>query len=101
MWEVETNSYARQILSLCDRFAPGTSKLVENMMVRPPRAIESHFGITAGHIHHVGNLFGFSDCAPYRTGPVGLYACSAGCHPAESVIGPAGHHGAQVILTET
>ncbi len=100
-WEAEANSYARHLLSICDRFAPGTSDLVEDMMVLHPRAIESHFGITAGHIHHVDNIFGFADRAPYRTGLEGLFACSAGCHPAGSVIGASGHNCAQVVLKET
>ena len=63
----------------------------------PPK-IESHFGITAGHIHHVDNSFGFSDRLPYRLGVDGLYACGAGCHPAGSVIGAAGRNAARLLL---
>jgi phytoene dehydrogenase-like protein len=52
--------------------------------------IESHFGITLGHIHHVDNTFGFADRLPYSTPVQGLYSSSAGTHPAGSVIGCAG-----------
>jgi phytoene dehydrogenase-like protein len=37
---------------------------------------------------------------PYATGVDGLYACSAGCFPAGSVIGAAGHNAAQRVLTD-
>ena len=46
------------------------------------------------------NGFGFADRLPYRTPVAGLYTCSAGCHPAGSVIGAAGHNCAQVVLSE-
>jgi phytoene dehydrogenase-like protein len=37
---------------------------------------------------------------PYATGVPGLYAGSAGTHPAGSVIGAAGHNAAQQILAD-
>ena len=90
-WEVERERYARQLLSICDRFAPGTSDLVEDMFVLAPPDIERHFGITRGHIHHVDNGFGFADRLPHATPIAGAYSCSAGTHPAGSVIGSAGY----------
>ncbi len=99
-WEEEAEDYARHLLSICDRFAPGTSDLVEDMFILPPPSIEAHFGITAGHIHHVDNIFGFSDRPPYATSIQGLYSCSAGCHPAGSVIGAAGHNAAMKVLSD-
>jgi phytoene dehydrogenase-like protein len=42
----------------------------------------------------------FADRMPYATGLDGLYACSAGCHPAGSVIGAAGHNAAQRVLRD-
>ena len=53
-----------------------------------------------GHIHHVDNAFGFADRMPYATGVDGLYAGAAGCHPAGSVIGAAGHNAAAQILAD-
>jgi phytoene dehydrogenase-like protein len=42
--------------------------------------------------------FGFADRLPYRMPIAGLYSCSAGTHPAGSVIGCAGHNAAMCIL---
>jgi phytoene dehydrogenase-like protein len=99
-WEQEEQRYARHLLSICDRFAPGTSDLVADMMVLHPQSIERYFGITLGHIHHVDNSFGFADRLPYAQPVAGLYSCSAGTHPAGSVIGCAGHNAAQRVLKD-
>lgn len=99
-WEAEEDGYTRHLLSICDRFAPGTSDLVVDVFALHPQKIEQHFGITRGHIHHVDNAFGFADRVPYRTPIAGLYMASAGCHPAGSVIGAAGHNAAQCVLRD-
>jgi phytoene dehydrogenase-like protein len=99
-WEKEEARYVRHLLSLCDRFAPGTSDLVVDTFALHPQKIEQHFGITRGHIHHVDNAFGFTDRVPYRTPVDGLYAASAGCHPAGSVMGAAGHNAAMRVLKD-
>lgn len=99
-WDDRADEYGWHLLSLCDRFAPGTSDLVADTFALPPTAIESHFGMHLGHIHHIDNLYGFDDRHPYATEIDGLYACSAGCHPAGSVIGAAGHNAAQRILAD-
>jgi phytoene dehydrogenase-like protein len=97
-WEQEEERYVRHLLSICDRFAPGTSDLVQETFTLTPPKIEAHFGITRGHIHHVDNTLAFTDRLPYETPIQGLYFCSAGCHPAGSVIGAAGHNSANVVL---
>ncbi|MGO9064455.1 MAG: phytoene desaturase family protein [Myxococcaceae bacterium] len=99
-WEREEERYVRHHLSLCDRFAPGTSDLVVDTFALHPQKIEQHFGITRGHIHHVDNAFGFTDRVPYRTPVEGLYAASAGCHPGGSVTGAAGHNAAMRVLSD-
>jgi phytoene dehydrogenase-like protein len=99
-WEKEEARYVRHLLSLCDRFAPGTSDLVVDSFALHPQKIEKHFGITRGHIHHVDNAFGFTDRVAYKTPVGGLYAASAGCHPAGSVIGAAGHNAATRVLRD-
>jgi phytoene dehydrogenase-like protein len=99
-WDTEEDAYVKHLLSICDRFAPGTSDLVVDTMTLTPPKIEAHFGITRGHIHHVDNQFGFADRLPYAT-PIGcLYSCSAGTHPAGSVIGCAGHNAAMRVLRD-
>jgi phytoene dehydrogenase-like protein len=99
-WEVEGDRYVRHLLSLCDRFAPGTSELVVDYELLHPRAIEERFGITGGHIHHVDNTFGFADRMPHATPIERLYSASAGTHPAGSVIGCAGYLAAVRCLRE-
>jgi phytoene dehydrogenase-like protein len=99
-WEAEEQRYVQRLLSICDRFAPGTSELVVDTFTLHPQKIEQHFGITRGHIHHVDNGFGFADRLPYATPIEGLYSCSAGCHPAGSVIGAAGHNAARRLVRD-
>lgn len=99
-WEAEEARYVSHLLSICDRFAPGTSELVVDTFTLTPPRIEAHFGITNGHIHHVDNAFGFADRLPYRTPVSGSYSCSAGTHPAGSVIGAAGHNAAMAVLAD-
>src|SRR5690606_4859913 len=89
-WAAEAGRFADHLLAICDRFAPGTSKLVVDRMILHPQKIEEYFGMSRGHIHHVDNSFGFADRLPYATPLAGLYSCSAGCHPAGSVIAAAG-----------
>jgi phytoene dehydrogenase-like protein len=99
-WEAEEAKYVKHLLSICDRFAPGFSEHVVDAFPLHPRKIEEHFGISYGHIHHVDNSFGFSDRLAYATPIQGLYSCSAGTHPAGSVIGAAGHNAAMRVLAD-
>lgn len=99
-WEREEERYVKHLLSILDQFAPGTSELVADTFTLTPPKIEKYFGITRGHIHHIDNTFGFADRLPYATPIRGLYSCSAGCHPAGSVIGCAGHNAAMRILRD-
>ena len=97
-WEQEEAGYVKHLLSICDRFAPGFSDLVADTFVLTPPKIESHFGITRGHIHHVDNKLGFDQRLPYETPVQGLFFCGAGCHPAGAVIGAAGYNSARTVL---
>ncbi|MEO3924550.1 NAD(P)/FAD-dependent oxidoreductase [Micromonosporaceae bacterium B7E4] len=99
-WDELLPGYVARLLEICDRYAPGTTGLVADAVPLTPPGIEAHFGITGGHIHHVDNTVSFTDRMPYATGIDGLYAGSAGCHPAGSVIGAAGHNAARRILTD-
>jgi phytoene dehydrogenase-like protein len=99
-WKAELPGYTAHLLEICDRFAPGTTANVADSLALPPPGIEARFGITGGHIHHVDNTVAFADRVPYATGLAGLYAGSAACHPAGSVIGAAGHNAARRILTD-
>ena len=79
--------------------APAASdRVLERLMQLHPKKIEEHFGITRGHIHHVDNGFALDQRAPYTLPVAGLYQCSAGTHPAGSVLGCGGHNAANVVL---
>ncbi|MCY1054422.1 NAD(P)/FAD-dependent oxidoreductase [Nannocystis sp. SCPEA4] len=99
-WEQEESRYVKHLLSICDRFAPGTSDLVVDTFVLHPKKIEQHFGITRGHILHVDNTYGFDQRVPYRQPIAGLYAASAGTHPGGGVIGCGGHNAAMAALKD-
>jgi phytoene dehydrogenase-like protein len=99
-WDAEVERYADHLLAICDRFAPGTSSLVVDRFALHPQAIERHFGIRYGHIHHIDNSFGFADRFPHSLPIAGLYSASAGTHPAGSVIGCAGYLAAQCALRD-
>jgi phytoene dehydrogenase-like protein len=99
-WDAEEERYVKHLLSIADRFAPGFSVSVVDVFTLTPKKIEQHFGISYGHIHHVENTFGFDQRMPYVTPIAGLYSCSAGCHPAGSVIGSAGHNAAMRVMKD-
>ena len=88
------------MLGIVERFAPRLRGGVADVVTLTPKDIESRFGMTAGHIHHVDNSIGFDRRMPYRTPVAGLYACGAGCHPAGSVIGSAGYLAARRVLED-
>lgn len=96
-WEKEKDAYTKHLLQICNRFAPNTTDLVVDTFTLAPPDIEEYFGITRGHIHHVDNAFGFDDRLPYATPIEGLYSCSAGTHPAGSVIGCAGYNAVEAL----
>jgi phytoene dehydrogenase-like protein len=97
-WAEQEDAYVEHLLSIVDQFAPGTSDLVADTFTLTPPKIEEYFGIHRGHIHHVDNAFVFADRFPHRLPIEGLFCCSAGTHPAGSVIGAAGHNAAQEVL---
>jgi phytoene dehydrogenase-like protein len=99
-WDEEESRYVDHLIGIADRFAPGTRDSVVDVFALTPPKIEKHFGITGGHIHHVDNTYGFDRRMPYATPVAGLYSCSAGCHPAGSVIGAAGHNAAVRVLKD-
>lgn len=99
-WDKALPGYVARLVAICERYAPGTGALIADAVPLAPPGIEAHFGITGGHIHHVDNTVSFTDRMPYFTGVDGVYAGSAGCHPAGSVIGASGHNAAQRILTD-
>jgi phytoene dehydrogenase-like protein len=99
-WAAERDGYVSVLLDLVERYAPGTRDLLVDVSALAPPDIRDHFGITSANIMHVDNSFAFDERMPYATGVPGVYAGAAGCHPAGSVIGAAGHNAARRLLTD-
>lgn len=99
-WEDEERRYVDHLIGIVERFAPGLRASVADVFALTPKKIESYFGMTGGHIHHVDNSIGFDQRMPYATPVDGLYACGAGCHPAGAVIGSAGYIAAERVLRD-
>ncbi len=99
-WEKEQPKYVERLFDIAEQFAPGLKSSVVDTFTLTPKGIEEHLGIQYGHIHHVDNTFAFDQRVPYGWPIGGLYSCSAGTHPAGSVIGAAGHNAARKILRD-
>lgn len=99
-WDAERGNYEKHLIEIASRFAPDLpDKIADTFMLAPPD-LESYFGITGGHIHHVDNAYSFDQRVPYGWPIDGLYAGSAGCFPGGSVIGCAGHNAAKRIIKD-
>lgn len=99
-WPVEKAAYIDRLLDLVEAYAPGTRSLLVDVHALTPPEIRDHFGITSANIFHVDNAISFTDRMPYAVGVPGVYAGAAGCFPAGSVIGAAGHNAAQRLLAD-
>lgn len=99
-WAATKDDYVQHLLRLAETYVPGLVDQVVDVAALAPPDIESHFGITGGHIFHVDNSVALDARMPYATGIPGLYAGAAGCHPAGSVIGAAGHNAARRVMTD-
>jgi phytoene dehydrogenase-like protein len=99
-WAREQDRYVDRLVDLVEAYAPGTRDLLVDVHALAPPGIREHFGISSANIMHVDNSIAFADRMPYATGVDGVYAGAAGCHPAGSVIGAAGHNAAVRILAD-
>lgn len=99
-WAAEEERLVRHVLAVLDAFAPGTSALVVDVFALSPKKLETHFGVTRGHVHHLDDALIFGDRLPYATPIGGLYACGAGCSPAGGVFGVAGHNAAKRVVAD-
>ena len=99
-WAAEEERLVKQVLAIIDAFAPGTSSLVVDVFALSPKKLETHFGVTRGHVHHVDDSLIFGDRMAYTTPIGGLYACGAGCSPAGGVFALAGYNAAERVLAD-
>lgn len=99
-WAAEEDGWVRRIIGALDELAPGAASDVVDAFALHPKKLETHFGVTRGHIHHVDDAFVFADRMAYATPIGGLYACGAGCAPAGGVFGAAGYNAAKRVLED-
>jgi phytoene dehydrogenase-like protein len=97
-WDDVAPAYVAHLLANAARYAPDLPDLVVDVDVVHPAEIARRFGITGGNIFHVDNTFALTDRVPTRLEVGGVVAAGAGCHPAGSVIGAAGHNAARALL---
>jgi phytoene dehydrogenase-like protein len=99
-WGREKEAYIERLLDAVCVYVPDLRDVLVDVNALTPPEITEHFGITSANIMHIDNSFSFTDRMPYRLGIDGVYAGAAGCHPAGSVIGAAGHNVANVVLAD-
>jgi phytoene dehydrogenase-like protein len=65
-----------------------------------PKKIETHFGVTRGHLGHVDDTLLFGDRLPPATPISALYTCGRGCAPAAGVFGVAGVNAGRRVIAD-
>jgi phytoene dehydrogenase-like protein len=99
-WSAEEERFTALLLDALEAFAPGARALVADTVLYHPKKIETHFGVTRGHLGHVDDTLLFGDRLPPTTPINGLYTCGRGCGPAGGVFGVAGLTAARRVLAD-
>lgn len=99
-WAAEEEAFLARIVAHADSFVPGLKALVVDATVFHPKKLETLFGVTHGHPHHVDDAVLFGDRLGYATPIQGLYACGAGCAPVGGAWGLPGYNAAKRILDD-
>ncbi|HEX9770971.1 MAG TPA: NAD(P)/FAD-dependent oxidoreductase [Kiloniellales bacterium] len=104
-WEAGREAFARTVLAVLTRYAPGLESKIVASEILTPFDIERQFGMTGGHWHHgelaldqMLMLRPVPGAAQYRTPLAGLYLCGAGSHPGGGVMGAAGRNAASQVI---
>jgi len=105
-WTAEQETQAVEaVLSVLERFAPGTRELIVGMQVLTPKGLERRFGLVGGDIFHgrmsLDQLWAARPVlghGNYRGPLKGLWMCGAGTHPGGGVTGAPGHNCAKAVL---
>lgn len=99
-WAAEEERFTNALLDRLDEFAPGSRASVVDAVLLHPKKLETHFGVTRGHLNHVDDTVLFGDRLPPTTPISGLYTCGRGCGPAAGVVGVAGLNAARRVLAD-
>jgi phytoene dehydrogenase-like protein len=99
-WSAEEDRFTSVMLDTLEAFAPGARELVVDAVLYHPKKLESHFGVTRGHLAHVDDTVLFGDRLPVTTPIHGLYSCGRSCAPAGGVFGVAGFTAARRVIAD-
>ena len=99
-WSSEEDRFTSTLLDILESFAPGARALVVDTTLYHPKKLETHFGVTRGHLGHIDDTLVFGDRLPPQTPISGLYTCGRGCAPAGGVFGVAGLNAARRVLAD-
>jgi phytoene dehydrogenase-like protein len=104
-WAVAGPAFADAVVDTLAEYAPNIRTLILHRQLITPADLESHYGLTGGHIFHgemaLDQLFTMRPLlgwARYRTPIAGLYLCGAGTHPGYGVSGLSGLNASREIL---
>ena len=99
-WAVHEERALGDVLAVLESFAPGIRGTVVDAQVLHPKKLETHFGVTRGHLRHIDETVVFGDRMPYVTAVTGLYSCSSACAPGGGMLGVAGYNAATRVLAD-
>lgn len=99
-WAAEEDKALGAVLAVLESFAPGTRASIIDAQFLHPKKLETHFGVTRGHLRHTDDTFVLAERMPYVTPVAGLYSCSSACAPAGGMLGVAGHNAAMRVLAD-
>jgi phytoene dehydrogenase-like protein len=104
-WEESREAFGDVVVLVLEQFAPGIRQKIVAGQIFTPADLETHFGLTGGHVHHgepgLDQLFVMRPVmgwARYRTPVKNLFLCGAGTHPGLGLTGGSGQNAAREIL---
>ena len=99
-WAAEEDRFTNALVDTLEAFAPGTKTSIVDAVLWHPKKLESHFGVTRGHLGQVDDTVLFGDRMRPGTPVNGLYSCARACGPAGGVVGAAGVVAANKLIED-
>lgn len=102
--DASSNAFADAVVQQLAGYAPDLTDAIVARRVQTPVDIETRYGVTGGHIHHIEHALDHlivrpdPECAHYATPVHGLYLCGSGTHPGGGLTGLPGMLAADAIL---
>jgi phytoene dehydrogenase-like protein len=103
-WETIRRAEAEKLLSVVERFAPGTRETLIDMYIQSPDVIEKKHAMPNANVMHVEMLIDqmftlrpLPELSGYETPVRGLFLANAGMHPGGGIFGAAGYNCSFVV----